>query len=303
MIEETVRLGGVLKRDRFSKYVFSRSAFNRMDYAEQKKYEEKLKTKMPFAVELPSGSFFEITKTEADYFLSLGGSEDFKQNPARRKTYRIERAGEMYRAVEYTERGEYLHTICKAWSEDECVRLAEAQGYAPELKKNPDDGPGKKALDMYESFNGHEPLDVGEFKPSFFIPGVAVLAGPAVNVMYRSDKNDPSTGAPVRRAIDYIHEHDDGVNVYRCDSSFRGPGRSVPAYIANAKELVLLGDCLGFAYLDDTDTEIQADATGALPELYTIPSGRALLVVQGKSRVLALIWGGDLGVEARGIVH
>jgi hypothetical protein len=73
MIEEMVRQDGLLKVDRFSKYIFSRSAFNKMDYAEQKAYDEKLKTKMPFAVELPNGAFYEITQTEAEYFKSIGG--------------------------------------------------------------------------------------------------------------------------------------------------------------------------------------------------------------------------------------
>jgi hypothetical protein len=73
MIEEMVRRGGMLKPDRFPKYDFSRTKFNRMGRDEQAAYEEKMKIKMPFAVELPNGVFFEITQTEADYFKSLGG--------------------------------------------------------------------------------------------------------------------------------------------------------------------------------------------------------------------------------------
>lgn len=73
MIEEMVRRGGMLKPDRFPKYDFSRTKFNRMGRDEQAAYEEKMKIKMPFAVELPNGVIFEITQTEADYFKSLGG--------------------------------------------------------------------------------------------------------------------------------------------------------------------------------------------------------------------------------------
>lgn len=73
MIEMLVRSEGQLKRDQFPKYIFSRAAYNRMDYNEQRQYEEKLKTKMPYAVQLPDGSYYEITQTEAEYFLSLGG--------------------------------------------------------------------------------------------------------------------------------------------------------------------------------------------------------------------------------------
>jgi hypothetical protein len=68
--------------------------------------------------------------------------------------------------------------------------------------------------------------------------------------------------------------------------------------------LTLLGQCLGFAYYDpESDQEIEAKVTQPFPELYSIPSGKALLVIQSKRTVLALIWGGRLGVEARGIVH
>lgn len=74
MVEEMVSRGGRLKVDHFPKYVFNRSAFNRMDWAEQRDYEKKMKTKMPFAVQLEDGTFFELTQTEAEYFKSLGGA-------------------------------------------------------------------------------------------------------------------------------------------------------------------------------------------------------------------------------------
>lgn len=74
MMEALARQGGVLKRDRFSKYVFSRRAYNRMDAAEQRAYDLKMQTKMPFAVELPDGTYFEVTQTEAEYFTSVGGT-------------------------------------------------------------------------------------------------------------------------------------------------------------------------------------------------------------------------------------
>jgi hypothetical protein len=156
---------------------------------------------------------------------------------------------------------------------------------------------------MYESFQGHEPRKVGAFSKTFRIPARAVLAGPAFNVMYRSDKNDPSTGKPVRAPIDYIHDHEDGVHVYRCDRAIGGLDTAVPSFIRDVDSLVLLGDCLGFTYEDEHGDAIEAAPTRPLPELYTIPSGRALVVVQSKRTVLALIWGGRLGVEARGIVY
>lgn len=166
--------------------------------------------------------------------------------------------------------------------------------------KNPAPTPGKKALKMYETFNGYQPKKIGVFPASFTIPSSAALAGDAVEVLYRSSKLDPVTGAKPKRPVDYIHDHDAGVKVYRTDLD--DEGTRVPLFITDTRELVLLGECLGLAYrVGDDETEMQV--AKPYPELYTIPSGKALVVVQDKRRVVALIWGGRLGVEARGIVH
>lgn len=180
--------------------------------------------------------------------------------------------------------------------------LMKASGYAPRttLKENP--SPSSAAVSMYRSFQGFEPRKIGEFSSGFSIPTIAALAGPALNVMYRSDKNNPTTGKPERGPIDYIHDHEKGVNVYRCDRAAGRGDTAVPGFICDCTELVKLGDCLGFTY-DSGDGAIEASPTHPMPELYTIPSGRALLVIQSKRKVLALIWGGKLGVEARGIVY
>lgn len=155
----------------------------------------------------------------------------------------------------------------------------------------------------YIEFHQFEPRKVGKFHSDFEIPTEAVLAGDAVHVLYRSDKLNPTTGED-EGWIDYIHDHKSGVKIYRTDRGFHnGPVRSVPGFIRRVSSLVRLGDCLGFAYLDSEGEKIEGKGKRPLPELYTIPSGRALLVVQSKRRVLALIWGGRLGVEARGIVN
>lgn len=163
--------------------------------------------------------------------------------------------------------------------------------------------PGKKALEMYETFNGYQPKKIGAFPSSFSIPTSTVLAGDAVEVLYRSGKLDPITRRKPKKPIDYIHDHDPGVKVYRSDlDGDEYMERRVPAFIAGTRELVLLGECLGLTYGTDIgDFEMQVKAP--YPELYTIPSGKALVVVQDKRRVVALIWGGRLGVEWRGIVH
>ena len=158
-----------------------------------------------------------------------------------------------------------------------------------------------KAVRKYVEFHQHEPKKVGAFNSSFAIPATAVCVGQAVNVLYRSDKLNPTT-LEDEGWIDYIHDHDGGVKVYRVDGSAQGPERAVPAWLRNTHELTWLGQCLGFAYKADGE-KIEAEGKKPLPDLYATPNGKALLVVQGKRRVLALIWGGRLGVEARGIVH
>jgi hypothetical protein len=45
----------------------------------------------------------------------------------------------------------------------------------------------------------------------------------------------------------------------------------------------------------------EAEGRAPLPDLCCTPDGKCLLVVQGKRKVLAMMWGGALGVFARGI--
>lgn len=155
-----------------------------------------------------------------------------------------------------------------------------------------------KGIAKYEEFWQYQPRSVGYFSDSFKIPRHVVCVGFAVHVLYRSDKRNPSTSED-EGEIDYIHEHKKGVKLYLVEDD--GPQREVPGFIADAEVLVLLGDCMGFAWEEDGET-IEAEARNLLPELYTIPSGKALLVVESKRRVTAMIWGGKLGVEGRGIV-
>lgn len=163
----------------------------------------------------------------------------------------------------------------------------------------------RSATRMYVGFHQHDPRKVGDFHRELVIPDTAMCVGDAVNVLYRSDKLNPTTGQD-EGWIDYIHDHKNGVKVYRCDRAAESlelaVERTVPSWLRNVRELTWLGDCLGFAY-HDGDREHEARGTKPLPELYTTPSGKALLVIQGKRRLLALVWGGKLGVEPRGIVN
>lgn len=157
----------------------------------------------------------------------------------------------------------------------------------------------KRAEQLFADFHKYEASRIEAFPASFSIPDAANLAGPAVHVLYRSAKCDPITYIKPDAAIDYIHEHKTGVRVYRLDSD-DGVERSVPKYIHGVTTLVKLGKCLGFAYIDGGGDVIEATCTNC--DLYAIPSGKALLVVEKKRNVLALIWGGKLDVEPRGIV-
>lgn len=158
-----------------------------------------------------------------------------------------------------------------------------------------------RAVRKFADFHARDPRKVTETGAAFKIPSTAILVGHAVNVMYRSDKLNPTTHED-EGWIDYIHDHEKGVNVYRTDRAANGPERAVPAWIRDCTELTWLGDCLGFTYKGDEHEE-EAKGTKPLPGLYSTPNGKALLVIQGKAKVLAIIWGGRLGVEARGIVH
>ena len=163
--------------------------------------------------------------------------------------------------------------------------------------------PSPKAMRRYVGFHQHDPKHVGQLAKGLRIPATAILIGDAVHVLYKSDKLNPTPGVD-EGWIDYIHEHDGGVKVYRCDARGRSAGvpRAVPEWLQHADDLVWLGQCNGFAYEDDAGTH-EVKGTRPFPDLFCTPSGKALLVIQSRRTLLALFWGGRLGVEPRGIVH
>lgn len=171
----------------------------------------------------------------------------------------------------------------------------------PSWRRNPSGALEAAALEAakskFEEFHRKKPTKVFEGKNP--IPPRVRRLGDAKFVLYRSSKNDPDTGRPVKKPIDYIHDHDPGVETF---TPGRGADTDVPDFIREANALVLLGQCLGFAFKDDSGKEREAQAIRPLPELYATPCGRALLVIQDKADVLAIMWGGALDVEARGIV-
>jgi hypothetical protein len=156
----------------------------------------------------------------------------------------------------------------------------------------------------FREFHQKPPRKVGAFSDELVIPREVELLGDAIHVLYRSDKVDPETGEQPRAPINYIHEHDSfGVQTF---APARRPRKgaitaTTPMFLRDAEGLVLLGDCLGLAYhAAGVDVELESDAP--YDELYTTPCGRALVVVTGKREITFLVWGGELGVEDRGIV-
>lgn len=160
-----------------------------------------------------------------------------------------------------------------------------------------------KAERLFETFHQYEPVKVGAFGKSFKIPDEANWVGEAKQMLYTSDKLNPETGED-EGWISYYHDHEGGVKlcIVGDHNKVGGELRKVPKWIRETKALTRIGDCDGFTYIDFDGKKREAKATGRKPEWYAIPSGKALLVIQDKRRVLAIAWGGTLAVEWRGVV-
>lgn len=166
----------------------------------------------------------------------------------------------------------------------------------------------RKASNLYEDFHKYGPKKVTRANPSFRIPKKAMFCGPAIDVLYRSSKYDPITYQPPGAPINYIHEHESGVKVYWCGEG--GEDTRVPRKVSKAdNELTCLGEFLGCSYIDENEDEIEIECSSSKVELYAVPNptnlcpeGHALLIVENKRDVVAMIWGGKLRVEPRGIV-
>lgn len=149
------------------------------------------------------------------------------------------------------------------------------------------------AVDKFKEFHRLDPHKLEELD-GLKIPTRVRQLGAAKYVLYRSGKVDPATLKKPKAPVNYIHEHDAGVTVYATDGA---ADTEVPPEFANVTALVRLGKCLGFALRDGSEV----DGTAPLPDLACTPDGKCLLVIQDKKKVLAMFWGGALGVFARGI--
>lgn len=167
----------------------------------------------------------------------------------------------------------------------------------------------KKAIRMFRLFHSRDWRGEGDFHKDLMIPGFIYRVGDAVNTDYESDKLNPETGED-EGWIPYTHEHDAGVGVYMprgelklTEEEAEADRVTVPAWIRNTDQMTWLGRCLGFRFREEGGRVVEAKGTKPLPELYASPSGKALFVIQNKRRLIAIIWGGSLAVERRGIVH
>jgi hypothetical protein len=169
---------------------------------------------------------------------------------------------------------------------------------------DPDETPdADDAQEMFQRFHRFPPRKLGNFEPGFSIPKTCRKLGKAIYVTYRSDKVDPATLKRPHKPVDYIHEHDAGVGLYLPGDVAGYASIDVPSWITKVTALSLIGLYTGVGYEDPVvKRKLEIESTAPYPELYTIPSGKALIVVQDKRKVVALTWGGGLGVEGRGIV-
>lgn len=191
-------------------------------------------------------------------------------------------------------------------------------------KKNPDapEPPQlSKAVGKFEEFHKHSAKGYGPFSSNLKIPDTISFMGEAVYVAYNSNKWGEKAS--------YIHHHDCGNcsheredhyddEPYPCEKwgcnckrfrsnvkffmpSSGGQRVEVPSFIKSARTLTRLGKCLEFCYIG-SDGNFKEHKSGSGYELFCIPSGKALLIIADKSRLVAMVWGGKLNVKDVGIV-
>lgn len=159
-----------------------------------------------------------------------------------------------------------------------------------------------EAIAKYREFHRYDPKRVGWFPDEFRIPTHMYRAGRSKWVTYRSGKVDPATLRLPRSPVHYIHDHGSRVYTYFIRDAGAGGDRvDVPRIVVDTPALTRLGICTGFGYEPPDGEEQEVRGTRPMPDLYCTPCGRYLLVIQARQKVLAMMWGGSLGVFARGI--
>jgi len=156
----------------------------------------------------------------------------------------------------------------------------------------------RPAVAGYENFQAFTPREIGVLR-GLVIPTQVCQVGSAVTTYYRSDKWE-------NKKHDYFHNHDPGVKVGVTDGD--GPMVAVPAEIAGKRDgiaIYKLGTCLGLEYETPDGERVEIKGRSPEIELYASASRKVLLVIDtagSTAHVLAILWGGKMRVEDRGIV-
>lgn len=165
----------------------------------------------------------------------------------------------------------------------------------------PSDSPGdfRRAMSKLEEFHQRAPKKHWK-NTHTSIPRTVVVVGEMLVIRYSSDKWGED------RAQKYFHEHDGGVKCGLVEDTRRNPPDGevveVPQRIRGVQTLTFLGRFLDGEYV--TPEGKHGRIAGSKASWWCSPDGHALFVVDNDTdEVLAVVWGGDLGVEARGIVH
>jgi len=154
----------------------------------------------------------------------------------------------------------------------------------------------RQAVEVFEDFHSFDHRNVGAFDSRMRIPAAVWVSGPCKYVTYKSDKWNEGMH-------EYIHTVTSFPRV-KMGLSVQRPGSqriAVPKKIQEVEALTFIGRCTGYSYVDGDGEPVEA-TTSAQHEWYWSPSARALFVVQSKRTVKAVVWGGSLNVEPRGIV-
>jgi hypothetical protein len=180
-------------------------------------------------------------------------------------------------------------------SYDEDGDLAWDEDKRTSTRGNPAPPPGApQATKTFESFNDYPSKGTFKFDREIVVPERMPVAGPCKWVTYKSDKWGDGTH-------DYIHKITSYPRVKCALVGGDFPERTIPAKIRSAKTLSQIGlRALGFAY-DQDGEEVEAKVPRGT-EWFWSQSGRALYLIHNKRKLVAVIWGGKLNVEPRGIV-
>lgn len=156
----------------------------------------------------------------------------------------------------------------------------------------------ENAVDKYREFNSFDPKKL-VYVDGSPIPAKLRCLGEATQIVYESMKVIPDNGVKPRKPQGYFHDHEGDVFTYVPDAA---GDTDTPSFVLECDALALIGTCIEFSYKGEDGEKGKGKATKPYPEVYCTPNGRALLVIQSKKTVLAIIYGGGLGVESRGIV-